>query len=213
MHFFSKKALRFITYCLILMSLAVIMCQMPVFKANASPKIPSPDVQMAAKIVAKSPAPTRFKTSGEFVQAMMPFAKTVGKKHNIDPKILIAQAAHETNWGKSIPKHKNGQSSYNLFGIKASPKSANKIQAKTTEHRKGVNRIEYASFRSYQNYGESFEHYVQLMKRDRFKAVLDLGNNPKAYFNHLQKAGYATDPKYAQKLLGVYHHPVISNSA
>lgn len=212
----TKKIIRVLSYGLLLSASTIIFNQTPSFVAVASPQLPSPEVKKVVKksaTVAVPNSPAKFRSHAEFVKTLYPYAKKIGTKYNVDPKILLAHAAHETNWGRSIPRHKNGSSSYNLFGIKANSKSAKKIQLKTTEHRKGVKKTEYAYFRSYDDFAESFDHYMQLMKKDRFKAVFEIGKNASAYFSHLQKAGYATDPHYAKKLIGVYNHPLIKQLA
>src|SRR5690606_16809714 len=40
-----------------------------------------------------------------FVNALLPHAERVAKRLGVDPKLLVAQAALETGWGASIPRH------------------------------------------------------------------------------------------------------------
>lgn len=201
----KKTSIKTITYALILMLLTATLSQLPFFKAHASPKMPSPD----AAVKAKTTPVANFSSPDAFAKTLKPYAEKVGKKHNVDPKILIAQAAHESNWGRSIPKGAKGQSSHNLFGIKGNYGSKNTAKAKTKEHIKGKTVTHYGFFRLYFDYGECFEHYIQIMHAKRYNNILKHGQNPKAYFEQLQKSGYATDPQYAKKLLRVYHHPSI----
>ncbi|MEI2781593.1 MAG: glucosaminidase domain-containing protein [Candidatus Competibacter sp.] len=51
---------------------------------------------------------------------MWPHAQEAARRLGVAPEVLIGQAAHETAWGKSVPRFSDGRSSHNLFGIKAS---------------------------------------------------------------------------------------------
>ena len=87
--------------------------------------------QERASIQINSPA--------EFVKKLWPFAVEAAGHIGVDPKILIAQSALETGWGKSIAKSTDGQSSHNLFGIKADAGwKGETASSKTTEYRGGV---------------------------------------------------------------------------
>ncbi|MGE4050542.1 MAG: glucosaminidase domain-containing protein, partial [Piscinibacter sp.] len=62
-----------------------------------------------------------------------------------------------------------------------------------------------AKFRAYASAAESFADYARLMKTSpRYKGVLEsVANNAgsaEGFAQGLQKAGYATDPAYADKL-------------
>ena len=60
-----------------------------------------------------------FNTPKEFVHELWPFAEKAAKELGTSPKIIIAQAALETGWGKHIIRNADGTSSNNLFNIKA----------------------------------------------------------------------------------------------
>jgi flagellar protein FlgJ len=57
-------------------------------------------------------------------------------------------------------------------------------------------------FRAYASYDESFADYAALMKQQRYQAVRAAGSDAQAFATGLQRAGYATDPRYADKLTG-----------
>jgi flagellar protein FlgJ len=59
------------------------------------------------------------------------------------------------------------------------------------------------SFRAYGSYTEAFQDYAKLLKDNpRYDGVLG-NSDAKAFAQGLQQAGYATDPHYADKLVGV----------
>ena len=67
-----------------------------------------------------APGPTpQAQRKESFISAVLPHATRAAKALGVDPHSLIAQAALETGWGKSLPKSADGSPSYNLFGIKA----------------------------------------------------------------------------------------------
>lgn len=152
-----------------------------------------------------------FRNRLEFVRSIYPAAKKAGRSLNVDPKVLVAQAAHETAWGRRVPKLGNGKSSHNLFGMKASSrKNAQKTVVRTQEYKNGKMIRIKAGFRIYQSYEESFQDYVRVLQNStRYRHALQQSKQPKAFLNGLQKAGYASDPKYAHKIYNVYKSKVI----
>lgn len=159
--------------------------------------------------------PQKFSSSAEFVRAVYPHAKEVASQIGVDPKLLVAQAAHETNWGKKIPRHQDGSSSYNLFGIKSSHSNPNKkVVVQTKEYRRGKLVKEKAGFRTYNNFKESFADYAAMLKRSqRYQSALTKAHSPYDFLMDLQKSGYATDPSYAKKIYAVYQSSIIKKLA
>ncbi|AOE64556.1 flagellar assembly peptidoglycan hydrolase FlgJ [Pseudomonas corrugata] len=165
----------------------------------------SGDMQVYGRAVAQPPlAPARkaFRDADEFVNAMLPMAKEAAARIGIDPRYLVAQAALETGWGKSVMRQPDGSSSHNLFGIKASQNwKGDSARAITSEFRNGEMVKETAEFRSYASYRDSFHDLVNLLQSNsRYQAVLKSADNPEQFVRELQKAGYATDPHYASKI-------------
>ncbi|MGZ4959903.1 MAG: flagellar assembly peptidoglycan hydrolase FlgJ [Methylomonas sp.] len=143
----------------------------------------------------------------EFMNQMLPHAQQAATALGVDANLLLAQAALETGWGQSVIKNSQGDSSYNLFNIKANKAWQGK-QAKvmTLEYDGGVARKEMAGFRSYDSYKDSFDDYVNLIKSNpRYSEALKKAGNPAQYMHELQQAGYATDPRYAEKVMSIYN--------
>lgn len=149
-----------------------------------------------------APGKAAFKSADEFIATMLPMAKEAAAKIGVDPAYLVAQAALETGWGKSIIRDSDGSSSHNLFGIKAAGGwQGDSARALTTEYKGGQAVKEAAKFRSYDSFQDSFNDYVSfLQNNDRYDDALDATANPKQFVRELQQAGYATDPQYANKV-------------
>ena len=144
-------------------------------------------------------------TQEEFLRMHQTSARAAEAQTGIPATFMVAQAAHESGWGKREILNADGSSSHNLFGIKAGPGWTGKVaQVTTTEVIDGQPRKVVAKFRAYASYDESFRDYAQLMKDSpRYAAVIAAGNNAQGYAQGLQRAGYATDPAYADKLTRV----------
>ncbi|MEP7311486.1 MAG: glucosaminidase domain-containing protein, partial [Pseudomonadota bacterium] len=144
-------------------------------------------------------------TREDFVQALLPAAQRAGEQLGVDPSTLIAHAALETGWGKSLPQTADGRCSFNLFGIKAGGKwSGARVEAVTTEFAKGKAETQQAQFRAYGSPEESLQDYASLLGgNSRYAGALGTGSDAAAFAGALQRGGYATDPDYAQKLTQV----------
>ncbi len=142
-----------------------------------------------------------FASPQEFTAAMLPMAEKAAKRLGVDPHYLVAQAALETGWGRSIIRQGDG-SSHNLFGIKAHGGwKGDSASVMTAEYRDGVKGMERASFRSYSSFEQSFDDYVTFLESNsRYATALNSTDNPDAFMRELQRAGYATDPQYARKI-------------
>jgi flagellar protein FlgJ len=138
----------------------------------------------------------------EFVNKLSDAAARVEQSTGIPASYMIGQAGHETAWGQREIKHKGGASSFNLFGIKATPGWTGKVaEVTTTEYVNGVAQKGLAKFRAYSSYEESFKDYARLIgDSPRYARAKLQTSSPQAFASGLQKAGYATDPDYAAKL-------------
>src|SRR5690606_36593795 len=141
-----------------------------------------------------------------FVEALRPLAQRISQRMGVDSNVLLSQAALETGWGQKVAVCADGSSSYNFFNIKADPSwEGAVVKVPTIEYRDGVAVREYANFRAYGSPEESFADYVKFIADNpRYENALACAEDPRAYVQALAKAGYATDPQYAQKVLAVY---------
>ena len=141
----------------------------------------------------------------KFIRELWPMAEAAAEELDTLPEVLISQAALETGWGKHVMKNGKGDSSYNLFNIKAGSNWDGKTVEKTTvEFYNGRPVKEVASFRAYDSYEESFRDYVDFLKSsERYQPALREAADPEQYIRGLHRAGYATDPAYADKILNI----------
>lgn len=142
----------------------------------------------------------------EFVTDLWPHAERAAQQLGVDPRVLVAQAALESGWGQHVMQHGNGHSSNNLFGIKADARwDGEQVRAKTMEFRNGVLQREQAAFRAYASPAESMADYADFISSNpRYQDAIGSGN-PQRYAQELQRAGYATDPAYAQKIINIFN--------
>lgn len=137
----------------------------------------------------------------EFVARLRPEAEAAASETGIPAAFIIGHAALESGWGRSEPRTANGQPSYNLFGIKAGNNWTGKaVDASTVEYVQGVAQRRTERFRAYASYAEGFADYARLLAdNSRYEGVLDASDSG-TFARGLQTAGYATDPRYANKL-------------
>lgn len=153
----------------------------------------------------KSNNATGISSSTEFKNRMSAHAEEASKTTGIPSRLMLGQAALESGWGKREIKSQDGTPSYNLFGIKATAGWKGKtVETVTTEYVNGVKQKHVTKFRAYDSYADSFKDFAKLMQNNpRYQGVMSNLHNPDSYAQAMQKAGYATDPNYANKLASV----------
>jgi flagellar protein FlgJ len=170
----------------------------PALPANA----PAPSVTQETS----NAIPSAYKVDVQqaFVDRMRPHAERAGRTTGIPAHLIVGQAALESGWGKREIKMADGSDSHNLFGIKAGKDWNGKVaEVTTTEYHNGVASKQVERFRAYGSYTEAFQDYAKLLKDNpRYDGVLGV-SDAKGFAQGLQQAGYATDPHYADKLVGV----------
>lgn len=141
-----------------------------------------------------------------FVKTLRPVAERIAQQLGIDSRILLSQAALETGWGQKVLQRSGGASSFNFFNIKAgSDWQGATVTVPTIEYQNGVAVREVATFRAYRSPEESFSDYASLIAENpRYQQALARGGNATAYIHALAAAGYATDPRYADKVLAIF---------
>lgn len=155
-----------------------------------------------------------FSSPVAFVKSLWPYAQKAANLLKLDPKILIAQAALETGWGKFVIRTEQGTSSKNMFGIKATESwQGPRTQVNTLEVEAGVMNMQKAAFRTYDSYADSFTDYAQFISgKERYQKAINAATRPESYMEELQAAGYATDPEYANKIANIYNSSTLNNA-
>jgi flagellar protein FlgJ len=140
-------------------------------------------------------------TQASFVETMWPHALAAQEKTGLPAAFVVGQAALESGWGKRDIRDADGNPSHNLFGIKATGGWEGKtVAVLTTEYVDGKPRKVVEQFRRYDSFAEAFTDWSRLMTRSsRYAGVLRAGNAAD-FARGLEDAGYATDPRYSEKL-------------
>lgn len=137
-----------------------------------------------------------------FVREMWPHALLAEQSTGVPAAWIVGQAALESGWGRREIRQADGSTSHNLFGIKAGRSwGGASTQAMTTEYVDGHPRRQVERFRAYGSYGEAFIDWARLMTGSaRYADVLRESPDVRAFSTGMQRAGYATDPNYGDKL-------------
>ena len=164
----------------------------------------APLVPLATPLTSSAPAGSPAARREAFVREIWPHAQTASRATGIPARFIVAQAALETGWGEKILQHADGRSSYNVFNIKTgSSWQGDAVSRTVSEYANGVQYAEPSRFRSYASYAEAFQDYARLLSDSpRYAGVLGQ-TEATGFARSLQQAGYATDPRYADKLAGV----------
>lgn len=151
----------------------------------------------ATATVAGSPEDVRT----AFLAKYMPAARRAEEATGIPAVYILGQAALESGWGKHEIRSADGQRSHNLFGVKATGWSGRVAETRTTEYTDGKAERVSAKFRAYDSYEDAFEDYARMLSTNpRYANALKGSGSAEQFAQGLQRAGYATDPRYAEKL-------------
>lgn len=129
----------------------------------------------------------------DYVKRFAPVAVTEMKKYGIPASITLAQGLLESNAGQS----KLAINNKNHFGIKCF--SSNCKKGHCSNHSDDSHKD---FFRNYDSVWASFRAHSLFLQRNRYQHLLKLSSTDyKSWARGLSKAGYATDKKYANKLI------------
>jgi peptidoglycan hydrolase FlgJ len=169
--------------------------------AEQAAKTTQPPAATATNLI-----PSAYKSDFQqsFIDKLRAPAQQASRSTGIPAHLILGQAALESGWGKREIKMADGSDSHNLFGIKADKDWNGKVaEVTTTEYHNGIAAKQVERFRAYASYTESFQDYAKLLSNNpRYSGILGEAD-AKAFAQGLQQAGYATDPRYADKLAGV----------
>jgi flagellum-specific peptidoglycan hydrolase FlgJ len=133
-----------------------------------------------------------------FIDMVAPLAQAAQARTKVPASVTIAQAILETGWGKHTIADAN-----NLFGIKGTG-PAGSITVPTHEVVNGAETTVDAAFRKYHNIGESVEDHADFfVVNKRYAHALEVASDANSFAQEIQRAGYATDPDYAAKLISL----------
>jgi flagellar protein FlgJ len=138
----------------------------------------------------------------DFQDKLASHAEKASVETGIPAKFMLGQAALESGWGRREIKALDGTPSHNIFGMKATSSWKGKtVDVVTTEYVNGVATSKMQKFKAYDSYSDAFKDYAKLLTRNpRYENVIANAKDASSFAYGLQKAGYATDPQYANKL-------------
>ncbi|MCD6340409.1 MAG: glucosaminidase domain-containing protein [Desulfurococcales archaeon] len=131
-----------------------------------------------------------------FLKTLLPWATKVELATGFPALLILTHAALETGWNPTGFAN-------NLFGIKDLPWDAGLAYASTKEYIDGQEQRIRDAFEDFTSPLDSMICYVILIKHSkRYQKAWEYAINHEyeQYFEELQRAGYATDPKFAYKL-------------
>jgi flagellar rod assembly protein/muramidase FlgJ len=136
----------------------------------------------------------------EFITRLTSPALESQRKSGVPASITIAQAALESAWGESgLAKTGN-----NLFGIKADSRwRGETLTLNTREFIKGQWVVVPAKWRKYASWQSSIDDHANFLRQNPRYQLCFACLTADAFARALLKAGYATDPSYADKLISV----------
>jgi hypothetical protein len=142
-----------------------------------------------------------------FVAGLMPSIINVSEKIGLSADLMLAQAIQETGWGKSMHSGE-AAGTFNLFGIKADKSwNGSTKEILTHEFINGERITVTDKFRVYASYDEALLDRAKFLKENpRYKEIFQEGTRGDFHKEAqvLQRAGYATDPHYAENLASIF---------
>ncbi|NML63314.1 flagellar assembly peptidoglycan hydrolase FlgJ [Massilia sp. RP-1-19] len=137
-----------------------------------------------------------------FLENIAPWAREAGERLGVAPELVQAHAALESGWGQRPLTNAAGDSTHNLFGLKAGGKwDGDVAESLTTEFEHGAAVKKTERFRAYPDQASAFRDYAQmLLENPRYRGAIGAGSDARAFAEGLARGGYATDPQYASKL-------------
>lgn len=140
----------------------------------------------------------------EFIVLASKLSVNSYKETKMSAALQTAQAILETGWGQSVPVDKyTGLLSNNLFGIKGKGAKGS-VTSNTWEVYNGQTYRVDADFRAYSSVGDSWkDHKTFLLNGERYKPFTEVMFDYTKGAWALKRAGYATDPLYAIKLINI----------
>jgi flagellar protein FlgJ len=182
--------------------------------ARPAPAGAAGDDAVVAPLTGNTPRRGPWESPEHFVQDMMPAAQRAASSLGTTPEAVLAVAALETGWGRHMPRRGDGTPSYNLFGIKAHGWGGGVTHAATLEFEGGAFRRRTEPFRSYDSPDQAVADFAAFIRsQPRYSAALEVAGKPESFLRALHGAGYATDPRYGDKLVALLNSPHLAGAS
>ncbi|MBK8341317.1 MAG: glucosaminidase domain-containing protein [Flavobacteriales bacterium] len=130
-------------------------------------------------------------TAEEYIAQWEGVAVKAMKEHGIPASITLAQGLLESGNGNS----ELAREARNHFGIKCTPDWTGGKSYHDDDRKNDC-------FRKYNDAADSYDDHARFLQRPRYAGLFELRTTDyKGWAHGLKKAGYATDPRYPQKLI------------
>lgn len=141
----------------------------------------------------------------QFVNRISAAVKWAADKLKTEPEAIMAIAAHESGWGHRLGTDETGQSSNNLFGIKAHGWPEERVlYSRTTEYLTENPSTHIEPFRRYPSWSESIMDFAAFLSvNPRYSDAVGKNLDGEQFISEIHRAGYATDPAYTEKVISV----------
>lgn len=131
----------------------------------------------------------------DFVASIAPGAVWSDWKLKVPASITLAQAILESSWGRVAP-------GFNLFGLKGvGPAGSNR--SNVVEYQRNKRKVKKANFRAYTSFEGALEDHARILSTSRHYARARAVSEDVAAYARALQGTYATDPRYAQKLIAM----------
>jgi hypothetical protein len=173
--------------------------------------VPSTGTALAPQMRVPSPTDHTFSMRGTnatnqqqaFLDTAAQAARDSAALTGVPASVTVAQAILESDWGRS----QLAQSANNYFGIKAlgSLGPDGVVWMPTAEYDDAGQLYQTVSpFRAYKSLTDSMtDHDLLLQTASRYAAAMKAAQDPKQFAALLARAGYSTDPAYADKIIAL----------
>ena len=139
-----------------------------------------------------------------FLAPLIPHAHASARRLGTSADAVLAIAALESGWGRAVARDEDGRSSHNLFGIKARPDEPGAVTHLTAEYVDGERHEVLARFRAFSDRASAIDGFASfVLDNPRYAQALEHAADPPEFLRRLHAAGYATDPRYADKAIEV----------
>ncbi|MED1787644.1 glucosaminidase domain-containing protein [Brevibacillus laterosporus] len=132
--------------------------------------------------------------SDDFFSKLAPIAIEEMKRTGIPASLTIAQGILESGWGGS----ELAVNANNWFGIKGVG-PAGSYERDSPEEENGKKITRRSSFRKYDDWTDSVRDHSEFLLKPRYSKIINA--DWRTACHEIEKAGYATDSQYAEKLI------------
>ena len=132
----------------------------------------------------------------DFLGTLTPHVLKAAEQTGLDPRLILAQSALETGYGRAAPGH-------NYFGIKSHGREGGQqLQTQEYDPARGMYGTR-ESFRAYKSPEESAQDYANFINQNSRYQRARQAQGLDAQIAAMGESGYATDPRYAEKLRSI----------